>query len=324
MIFKQISFYLAIAGIGGAIFLTKKLRRSPPAPPPMVEPARSPYSESVAATGIIEASRENVKVATSRAGLVIKVFVKAGSAVKAGDPLFQLDDREARARVATLQSQVEALRAALKAEQVMAADAADQFKRAERLEKQQVVSEDERQRKGFLQQNWDARCLKIEADIKAAQAQAQAAQVDLDILTVKAARDGQILQLNLREGEFANTNPNEPLMILGEVSTLQVRADVDEQNAPLVQAGQPAVAFLKGSTRNPVPLRFVRIEPFVIPKRSLTGDSTERVDTRVLQIIFELDRPGAPLYVGQQVDVFIQRAPAKDATSTNTAAHKSN
>ena len=126
------------------------------------------------------------------------------------------------------------------------------------------------------------------------------------------------------EGEFANTNPNEPLMILGEVTTLQVRADVDEQNAPLVHANQPAVAFLKGSTRDSLPLRFVRIEPFVIPKRSLTGDSTERVDTRVLQIIFELDRPGVPLYVGQQVDVFIQRPPDKVVVSTNAAGLQSN
>ena len=76
----------------------------------------------------------------------------------------------------------------------------------------------------------------------------------------------------------------------------------------MVQPNQPAVAFLKGDTRHPLPLRFVRIEPFVIPKRSLTGDSAERVDTRVLQIIFQLDRPQTPIYVGQQVDVFIQRA----------------
>ena len=38
-------------------------------------------------------------------------------------------------------------------------------------------------------------------------------------------------------------------------------------------------------------LRFVRIEPFVLPKRNLTGDSLERVDTRVLQVIYEFDRP---------------------------------
>ncbi|MDQ6630732.1 MAG: secretion protein HlyD, partial [Verrucomicrobiota bacterium] len=87
----------------------------------------------------------------------------------------------------------------------------------------------------------------------------------------------------------------------------QIRADVDEQNAPLVLPNQPAVAFLKGSTQNSIPLRFVRIEPFVIPKKSLTGDSAERVDTRVLQIIFEMDRPPTPIYVGQQVDVYIKR-----------------
>lgn len=76
---------------------------------------------------------------------------------------------------------------------------------------------------------------------------------------------------------------------------------------PLAQTNQPAVAFLIGSTLNPLPLRFVRIDPCVIPKKSLTGDSAERVDTRVLQLIYELERASVPLYVGQQVDVFINR-----------------
>ena len=58
-----------------------------------------------------------------------------------------------------------------------------------------------------------------------------------------------------------------------------------------------------------MPLRFVRIEPYVVPKRSLTGDSLERVDTRVLQVIYEFQRPSFPIYVGQQVDVFIRRPP---------------
>jgi hypothetical protein len=82
-----------------------------------------------------------------------------------------------------------------------------------------------------------------------------------------------------------------------------------------VVPNEPAVAFLKGDTRNPIPLRFVRIEPYVVPKKSLTGDSSERVDTRVLQIIFELERPATPLYVGQQMDVFIRR-PGNAAVAT--------
>ena len=53
------------------------------------------------------------------------------------------------------------------------------------------------------------------------------------------------------------------------------------------------------------PLTFVRIEPYVIPKKSLTGDNTERVDTRVMQVIYSLKPEGKPIYVGQQLDVFI-------------------
>ena len=307
MIFKRASFYLAILGILAAVKLAGQLRKTPPAPPPLVEPARSPFSNTVAATGIIEASKENVRVGTPKPGLLTKVFIRVGSRVKEGDPLLQLDDREARAKLVTTRSQVEALRAALKAEQVMAADAADQFQRVEKLQKDKIASDDERIRKEFQWQNWQARVARLEADIRAAQAIADQAQVELEVLTIHAPRDGTVLQVNVRAGEFAETKPVEPMMILGEVDRLQIRADVDEQNAPLVQTNQPAVAFLKGSTQNPLPLRFVRIEPYVIPKKSLTGDSAERVDTRVLQIIYELERASVPLYVGQQVDVFINR-----------------
>jgi RND family efflux transporter MFP subunit len=313
MIFKRLSFYLAAAGTFGAVYLVNKLRSAPPPPPPLVEPARSPYDNAVAASGLIEAARENVRIATQRAGLVARVFVHVGDPVKAGDPLFQLDDRETTARLASARAQLEALRAAQRADEVMLADAQDQFERVEKLSRQNVASEDERVRKKFALENWKARLAKMQADVASAGAHVKQAEVDLELLTVRAPRDATVLQVNTREGEHAALAPAEPLMILGDTDKFQIRADVDEQNAPLVQPNQPAVAYLKGDTQNPIPLRFVRIEPYVIPKRSLTGDSVERVDTRVLQIIFELDRPARPLYVGQQVDVFIQRPPPATA-----------
>ena len=319
MIFKRVSFYVALLGMFAAVRLVLHLRQTPPAPAPLAEPARSPYSNTVAATGIVEASRENVRIAPPKGGLVTEVFVSVGSRVRSGDPLLQLDDREAVARRATAQAEVEVLRAALKSEQVLMADASDQFDRVEKLEKEKIASDDERARKQFQLQNWKARVAKLEADIMAAQAQANQARVEAEVLTVRAPRDGEVLQVNIRAGEFADTRPVEVLMIVGDVEKLQVRADVDEQNAPLVRSNQPAVAFLKGSTRDPLPLRFVRIEPFVIPKKSLTGDSAERVDTRVLQLIYELDRPLVPLYVGQQVDVFINR-PAEGAQTSGLSS----
>ncbi|EEF62574.1 efflux RND transporter periplasmic adaptor subunit [Pedosphaera parvula] len=307
MLFKRLSFYLAVAGIVGTVLLVNKLRQVPAAPAPLAEPARSPYTNSVAGTGIIEASRENVKIGAPKGGLIQKVNAQIGSKVKQGDPVIQLDSREACAQLVTMEAQLEAMKASLQSEKVLLADNEDQFTRTDNLAKQNVASVDERNRKEFALRSMQARVAKIEADIKAVAAQVELAKTNIDILTVRAPRDGTILQVNVREGEYAGTTPTEPLMILGETEKLQIRADVDEQNAPLVAANQPAIAFLKGDTKNPIPLRFVRIEPYVVPKRSLTGDSAERVDTRVLQIIFEFDRPTTPLYVGQQMDVFIQR-----------------
>jgi HlyD family secretion protein len=76
-----------------------------------------------------------------------------------------------------------------------------------------------------------------------------------------------------------------------------------------VRSGASAFAFVRGNRELQTPLQFVRFEPFIVPKRSLTGDSIERVDTRVLQVLYRFDRNQLPVYVGQQMDVFIE-APA--------------
>ena len=66
----------------------------------------------------------------------------------------------------------------------------------------------------------------------------------------------------------------------------------------------------RGNLQEKYLLEFVRIEPFVVPKKSLSGSNSERVDTRVLQVIYELDPTDRlPLFVGQQVEVFIEAEP---------------
>ncbi len=325
MIFKRLSFYLALVGIAGGVVLVLRQREVQPVPPPLSEPTRSPYKDFVAATGIIEAKRENVAIATPRPGLVTKVFVEVGSSVTQGQPLLHLDNREAQARLESSRAQVRSLEAQRDVEKVAIADWSDQLARTEKLLQSEVATEDERKRKWFTLESAKARLARIEADIETLRAQIRQSETELDVLTVRAPRDGKILQLNIRAGEYANLGVNAaPLMILGDVAMLQIRADVDEQNAPMVVPGQEGTAYLKGSNDKKMPLRFTRIEPFVVPKRSLTGDSAERVDTRVLQIIFEMDRPAFPIYVGQQVDVFISR-PSSSAATTNEsgAAHPS-
>jgi hypothetical protein len=125
-------------------------------------------------------------------------------------------------------------------------------------------------------------------------------------LTVCAPVDGQILQLKIHLGEFAPTGVlAQALILLGGVEPLNVRVNVDENDAWRVRPNAQAIGCLRGNNQIKAPLRFVRFEPYVVPKVSLTGDSTERVDTRVLQAIYSFERGNLPIYVGQQMDVYI-------------------
>lgn len=318
---------LAAFGVWRATSVSREQAQKPPPPGPVQPPPRSPFPHSIAGTGIIEATRENVNVATTKPGLVIKVFPGVGSDVKTGDPLFQIDHREATARLASLKTQLDVESASVATGKVALAEAQDQLKRVSNPASARVLTEDELSRRKFAVQSAEAQLARSQAMLHAAEAQVQQAQIELETLTVHASRDGRILQVNIREGEYANINPPEPLMVLGDVDSFQIRADIDEQNAPAIQPGRPAKAYLKGDTREPFDLTFVRIDPFVVPKKSLTGDSTERVDTRVLQVIFNLKKPAEKsLYVGQQVDVYIEAtdpapAPAADAPPSGAAGH---
>src|SRR5213079_1836435 len=98
---------------------------------------------------------------------------------------------------------------------------------------------------------------------------------------------------------------SQTLLMLGNVHQLRVRVDIDEFDIPRFNPRGAATAVLRGHADKRFPLTFVRVEPYVIPKRSLTGENTERVDTRVLQVIYALKSKERQVYVGQQVDVYV-------------------
>jgi len=118
------------------------------------------------------------------------------------------------------------------------------------------------------------------------------------------------LENKVRLGQYAQCGPlAEPLMVFGGGRELHVRADVDEEDAWRVKTGAAATARVRGNSEQSYNLEFVRFEPYVIAKQSLTGAATERVDTRVLQVIYRFDDRNVPVFDGQQMDVFIEGTP---------------
>jgi multidrug resistance efflux pump len=145
------------------------------------------------------------------------------------------------------------------------------------------------------------------AAIELARANREKAQNHYDLLSIVAQKDGVILSVKIRVGEFVPAAVlSSPFITLGVIDPLHLRVDIDESEIPRFHPGARAFASLRGQPEIKVPIEYVRTEPLVIPKRSLTGTVSERVDTRVLQVIYSADPKTLNASVGQQVDVYIE------------------
>ncbi len=293
---KYLLAALALAGLGAAVVAVLAGRR-PPAPRAAAgSVAIAPYAAYVAGAGLVEARSGNIAIGTPVSGIVVAIFVERGAVVQPGDALFRIDDRD-------LAAQLPAARAAVREAEAKLALARYELKIAGNLRAAQVLSEEELTRRRF-------ETASDEAVLAARRAEVGKLQAEIERRTVRAPIAGRVLQLAARPGEFAeSTVLDPPLLVLGDDSRLYVRVNVDENDAWRVRPGAPAQAYLRGGAAGKTDLRFERIEPLLVAKRSLTGASAERTDTRVLQIVYSFDRAALPVYVGQQVDVFIAAAP---------------
>jgi multidrug efflux pump subunit AcrA (membrane-fusion protein) len=300
-----------LAAVWSAYSVVRTQPRREPTDPP-TPPAVSDFHNTVAAVGLVEASTENIWVGTPLGGVVTKVSVTAGHSVRLGDPLFELDTRQLRADLAVRQQAVNVAQARTRIAESRLADLQRQLHFAEQVTDKRAISADELTRRQSAVETAGAELEAMRTEVAAADAQVAAIQTELERSVVRAPIAAEVLQVKIRVGEFAPaTATSQPLILLGRAKPLHVRVDVDEHEAWRVREGAHAVGHVRGNATLKAGLHFVRFEPFIVPKHSLTGDSTERVDTRVLQVIFRVEQDQAPLFIGQQLDVFIDAASAK-------------
>jgi multidrug resistance efflux pump len=335
---------IAAAALTFALFSVARLQPThakfePPLPPPSAS-----FDHKVGAVGLVEASSENIAVSLPVPGMVAAVYVDAGDRVRKGQRLFSLDSRDVRAELALRQSsldlaraklerlmsmprpeEIPAARARVKEAEAQLSDAQVQFDIIESVQDKRAIRAEDRERRrravqvaaARLEQaradlallnagTWSQDIAVAKAEVEQAISHVERVKADLARLTVTASIAGTILQCKVRPGEYAAAGPlAQPLILLGSTDRLHIRADVDERDAPRVKPDARVIASIRGDARKKYPLRFVRFEPFVIPKRNLTTDATERVDTRVLQVIYAMDK-GVPVRPGQQMDVLIE------------------
>ena len=290
-----------------------------------------------------------ISVGSQISNVVVKVAVRVDQEVEVGDLLFELDQRatgaellvrkaaltSAEAQLNKLEKQprpeeLPPLESQFLASKATLATAIDVRDRERKLLANKAISEQEafaaeeavhsavalvavsRANLELLKAGaWEPDKLIARAAVDQAKASVEQTQTTIDLLRVRAPVAGTILQVNVRPGELVSALAAQTLIVMGNLRPYHVRVSIDEEDIPRLKLNAPAAALLRGDLqRREIPLTYIRIEPAVIPKASLTGANTERVDTRVMQIIYAID-PENPLVkerkilIGQLLDVFI-------------------
>ena len=320
-------------------------RPSPAARRVSPSPVAGPLSIAVVAPGVVEPWGEEVRVAAKEAGWIAEVRVREGQRVEAGEALARLDDGEQAAGVALATADVaerEALR--LRAERGPIAEEVAQA----RAERDAAAARSERARAdaarfsrlladGLVARAEGERALKdAEAEaaaaaalearyegvvrgtraedltatarrLEAARARLQAARAALQRRVVTAPTAGTVLWSRYRVGEYYSTDA-QALFVLGDVSRLQVRVDVDEIDAQRVEVDAPATIRREGSPE-PAPGRVAWLSPRMGRKNLLVETPTARNDVRIREVLVET-AAGGGLLPGARVWVQFERRSA--------------
>ncbi|MDR3514502.1 MAG: biotin/lipoyl-binding protein [Azospirillaceae bacterium] len=305
---------LALAGLGLAIASVVYATDTSTTSKPLSEPATAPFASYIGGTGQLEPPGKTVSIGAPESGIAIEVPIKVGDQVHAGQTLFRIDDRIRKAERDQRAADVAAAQAQIEEASANLGDYRAQLSLAEAVTDRRAVSTEDLSKRRFAVKLYQAKLATARAQLLSYQAQLNDAEAVLARLTVAAPFDATILQVNVRLGEFASAAAlSTPLVMLGRSGKPHVRIQVDQNDAWRFHAGAAAKAFLRGNSQMGTSLSFAYTEPYVVTKTSLTGDSTERVDTRVLEVVYTIEDTSFPAYLGQLVDVFIEAPPVSTA-----------
>lgn len=323
---------------------TANAERTPAArtPVPATLPAPLPRHR-IAALGRVEPISEEIHIAAAMTGRLAAVNLEEGDPVSRGEVVAMLENADHLARVQAAEANVAIARAALErlingALPAERAEAAAAVREAQAL---LVRAERERERQeGLANKNLGSRQdldhalteaeaararlsrakehlavvdaparederAKAEAELALAEARLAEAQAIYAKSFVRSPIDGVVLRQIRRVGEQVTELGDTPILAVGDISRLRVRAEVDEADIALLRADQEAYVQADAYGDRRFPGRVARIGNLMGRKRILSGDPDERQDTRVLEVLIDLEE-GTRLPAGLRVDTFIR------------------
>lgn len=146
----------------------------------------------------------------------------------------------------------------------------------------------------------------FDAQVVMARLELRGAEAALDSLIVRAPIDGTVLQVNVRAGELASPSAPQPPVVIGDVSKLRVRAEIDERDYGEIKVGQRVMVRSSAFRGRDIAGTVSAIAPLIEAGRIGARGQRNLTDVNVAEVMIDLAERG-PLVVGMKVDVYFAR-----------------
>ncbi len=303
---------------------------------------RSDSAWQAVAPGHVEPRSGEIRITPVVVGLVRDVLVKANDKVFAGEPLIRLQDNEARARLVSAEAQV-ASRQRVRNSQSASGKAADRRRAEDAVSKAETdifnarsaldaAAAERRAGRGsdaglnaaretlfWAQDNLKGRAAALrtieadsplptvsEAQLTIARAERSLARAEVEKMIIRAPIAGTVLQVNVKVGETAAPSSPQPMLLMGDVSGLRVRAELDERDFREIKIGQAVVVRAAAFPGREFAGKVSFVAPTAAPARINVRGPRNLTDVDVVETLIDLAEPG-PLAPGMKVDAYFRR-----------------
>lgn len=334
---------LGLAGGGAWYWQTQVSQPSTNTATTAAPPARSPWTAT--APGRVEPRGGEIRLATTTAARIAEIPVRINDKIQAGDLLLRLEDDELRARTMAADAELAVRRRDRDAEQVnnLARDrrnAEDNVTVAERnlitqrleldrvarlqrtgtggvtleqvnAQRTQVTQAIDRvdQERAALRRAQTASNVpaqtRAEAAVTASRADVAIAEATWERTRIRAPSDGTVLQILTRVGELAAATPEQTLIVIGDLTALRVRAELEERDSAKVRVGQQVVIRSDAFPGLEYSGRVATIAQTVAPPRIAQRGPRRPNEQDTLEVTIDMDAGGS-LLPGMRVDVFFR------------------
>ena len=332
---------LGMAGLGGYLawkeFSGQAYETAPPADADLAWVAAAP--------GRVEPKSGEIRIGSAILGRVTKVHVKVDDAVEEGELLVELDDAEARARLTSAETEAEALREdrekqfasgredvrkaedaiysaeravtgarieldyALAAKRSGSSAGAAQTVADARKRLSEANERLERERLAYVKAQTKANLpapSRAESAVSAARTEVRMAEALLDKTRIRAPEAGTALQVNAKVGEIVSPSPDAPLVVMGDMSAVRVKAEVDEGDVAKITVGQKAFVKSLSFPGKEFEGTVTSLAPtLAAPKIGPRGPRRPN-DVEVREVTVDLTGD-VPLLPGMRVDAFFRK-----------------